>query len=263
MPTRQLIPHLDIIAAARKHYVRERKAQTPIEAVRALASMQKRPLPVLTGIATSEQPAVTLIAQLRATSSDTSKIEALAQELAAAGVDALALFTDDGLDPHGLDDLVALTRSVNLPVIGQDVIVDEYQIVESRAAGASALVLRTSTMDKNLLRTLVSTTQRNRMTAIVEANSVDEVIYANSLSPYVIAISQIDAWTGEPVKTPAAELRAHIPMGTRVMLAESLSTMSEIQAAINLQVDAVIVEPEFLLDSRNAAELHTLLRRTP
>lgn len=262
MPTRQLIPHLDIIAAARKHYVRERKAQTPIEAVRALASMQKRPLPVLTGIATSEQPAITLIAQIRAVSTDVNRVETAAREVAAAGVDALALFTDEGLDPHGLDDLVTLTRSVNLPVIGQDVIVDEYQIIEARAAGASALVLRASTMDKNLLRTLVSTTQRNRMTAIVEANSVDEVIYATSLSPYVIAISQIDAWTGEPVKTPAAELRAHIPIGTRVMLAESLATLDEVQAALKLGVDAVIVEPELVLDSACAAELHQLLRRT-
>ena len=262
MPTRQLIPHLDIIAAARKHYVSERKAQTPIEAVRALASMQKRPLPVLTGVATSEQPAVTLIAQIRATSHDTSQIEALAHNLAAVGVDALALFTDDGLDPHGLDDLVALTRTVNLPVIGQDVIVDEYQIVEARAAGASALVLRTSALDKNLLRTLVSTTQRNRMTAVVEANSIEEVIHAVGLSPYVIAISQIDAWTGAPVKTPAAELRAHIPAGTRVMLAESLGTLDEIRAAINLQVDAVIVEPELILNAAALTQIHQMLQRS-
>ncbi|MCA0455516.1 MAG: hypothetical protein LCI00_16195 [Chloroflexi bacterium] len=262
MPTRQLIPHLDIIAAARKHYVRERKAQTPIEAVRALASMQKRPLPVLTGVATSEQPAVTLIAQIRATSNDTTQIEVLARDLAAVGVDALALFTDNGLDPHGLDDLVALTRTVNLPVIGQDVIVDEYQIVEARAAGASALVLRTSALDKNLLRTLVSTTQRNRMTAIVETNSVDEIIHAVGLSPYVIAISQIDAWTGAPVKTPAAELRAHIPAGTRAMLAESLGTLEEIQAAVNLQVDAVIVEPELILNAVAFAQIHQMLQRS-
>ncbi len=261
MPTRQLIPHLDIIAAARKHYVQERKAQTPIEAVRALASMQKRPLPVLTGISSDGQTPVTLIAQLRATSADTTKLELLARELADAGVDALALFTDEGLDPHGLDDLVALTRTVNLPVIGQDVIVDEYQIVEARAAGASGLVLRASAMEKDLLRTLVSTTQRNRMTAVVEVNTVEEVIYAHSLSPYVIAFSQIDAWTGEPVKTPASELRAHIPTGTRVMLAESLSTLDEVQSAINLQVDAIIVEPELVLNPLYADDIHRLLRR--
>lgn len=263
MATRELIPHLDIIAAARRHYVRERKAQTPIEAVRALASMQKRPLPVLTAIPTDEQTPITVVAQVRVTATDGRGIESLAQQLAAAGADALALFTDNGLEPHGLDDLVMLTHSVNLPVISQDVIVDEYQIVEARAAGASALVLRASTMDQNSLRMLVSTTQRNRMTAVVEVNSLEEATYAQSLSPYVIAISRIDAWTGEPSQTSADELRTTISGNTRVILAESLATFEDVQAAVDLQVDAVIVEPELLLNPVHKAELFHILQRNP
>ncbi len=263
MATRELIPRLEIIAAARRQYVVERKSQTPIEAVRALASMQKRPLPILTAVPTDEQTPVTLIAQVRIAASDGVELESLARDLAAAGADALSLFTDDGLQPHGLDDLVALTRAVNLPVISQDVYVDEYQIVEARAAGASALVLRASTMGNDLLRTLISTTQRNRMTAIVEVNSVEEGIYAQSLSPYVIAISQIDAWTGEASSTPAADLRAAITGTTRVILAESLATLDDVQSAVDLQVDAVIVEPDFLLNPLYRTDLHHILRRNP
>lgn len=261
MATRELIPHLETIAAARRQYVLERKSQTPIEAVRALASMQKRPLPVLTTVEPDALAPVLLIAQVRAID-DGVEIESLAQNLAAAGADALSLFTDEGLQPHGLDDLVTLTRTVNLPIISQDVYVDEYQIVEARAAGASALVLRASTMEKEVLRTLVSTTQRNRMTAIVEVNNLEEVAYAQNLSPYVIAISQIDAWTGEASRIPAAELRAAITGATRVILAESLSTLADVEAAIDLQVDAVIVEADFLLNPLYRADLHQLLRRS-
>jgi indole-3-glycerol phosphate synthase len=263
MATRELIPHLELIAAARRQYVVDRKAQTPIEAVRALASMQKRPLPVLTTISTDEQTPVTLIAQVRVTANDGATVESLAHHLAAAGADAIALFTDEGLQPHGLDDLVALTRAVNLPVISQDVYIDEYQIVEARAAGASGVVLRASTMDNELLRTLVSTTQRNRMTAMVEVNSFEEAAYAQSLSPYVIAISQIDAWTGENSNISAADMRSAIAGTTRVILAESLSTLDDVQTAVDLQVDAVIVEPNFLLNPLHKADLHHLLRRNP
>jgi len=260
MATRELIPHLELIAAARKHYVKERKSQTPIEALRALASMQKRPLPVLTSVASKQSP-IMLIAQIRVDNGDTAGIETLAKNLADAGADALALFTDHGLEPHGLNDLVALTRAVNIPIISQDVFIDEYQIVETRAAGASGLVLRASTMDKELLRTLVSSTQRNRMTAIVEVNNFDEVAYAQSLSPYVIAISRMDAWTGASSNIPASELRAAISGDTRVILAESLGTLEDVQAAADLQVHAVIVQPELLLSSAHKAALHDLLRR--
>jgi len=263
MATRELIPHLELIADARRQYVVERKTQTPIEAVRALASMQKRPLPVLTAIPTHEQTPITLIAQVRVTHGDGVGLDSLCQHLASAGADALSLFTDDSLEPHGLGDLVALTRAVNLPIISQDVYVDEYQIVEARAAGASALVLRAATMDNNPLRTLVSTTQRNRMTAVVEVNTIDEVIYAQSLSPYVIAISQIDAWTGEASNVPAAKLRAAITGTTRVILAESLSTVEDVRAAIDLQVDAVIVEADFLLNPLHRSDLYHLLHRNP
>ena len=261
MATRELIPHLEHIAAARRQYVVDRKSQTPIEAVRALASMQKRPLPVLTAIPTDELTPVTLIAQVRVEANAGIELESLAKHLASAGADALSLFTDHDLEPHGLDDLVALTRTVNLPIISQDVFVDEYQIVEARAAGASALVLRASTMEKNVLRTLISTTQRNRMTAIVEVNSIEESAYVQSLSPYVIAISQIDAWTGEASPIPASELRTTINGTTRVILAESLATIEDVQAAVNLQVDAVIVEADFLLNPLHRTELQHLLRR--
>ena len=262
MATRELIQHLDRIAAARRNYVSERKAQTPIEAVRALASMQKRPLPVLTAIPTDEQTPIILIAQVQVAAGDSRQLEALAQQLAAAGADALALFTDHDLEPHGLDDLVALTRTVNLPVISQDVIVDEYQIVEARAAGASALVLRASTMDNNVLRTLISTTQRNRMTAIVEVNNLEEAAYAQSLSPYVIAIRRTDVWTGESSHISAAQLRQTISGNTRVILAESLATFEDVQIAVDMQVDAVIVEPDLLLNPLHKSELRHILHRS-
>ena len=80
MATRELIPHLELIAAARRQYVVERKSQTPIEAVRALASMQKRPLPVLTVVPTHEQTSVTLIAQVRVTDTNTAELESLARQ---------------------------------------------------------------------------------------------------------------------------------------------------------------------------------------
>lgn len=260
MATRELIPHLELIAAARKHYVKERKSQTPIEALRALASMQKRPLPVLTTVASHQSP-IMVIAQIRVENSDTAGIETLAKNLVEAGADALALFTDHGLEPHGLDDLVALTRAVNVPIISQDVFIDEYQIVEVRAAGASGLVLRASTLSQELLRTLVSSTQRNRMTAIVEVNNFDEIIYAQSLSPYVIAISRIDAWTGASSNLPVAELRAAIAGDTRVILAESLVSLDDVKAAVDLQVHAVILHPDLLLNAANKADLFPLLRR--
>ncbi len=263
MVTKELIPQLDVIVAAKKQYVLERKAQTPIEAVRALASMQKRPLPILNTIPESDQVPILLIGQIKRLAEVGNLIDLpkTARRLAQAGADALALFTDDSLYQGGLDDLVMLGREAHVPVISQDYVVDEYQVVEARAAGASALWLRSSILDHAQLRTLVSATQRNRMTAIVEVFSRAELEYAASLSPYVIALNRSDPRTQTNGPDSIQALRALIPSSSRVILSDSLTSMEAVQEAVQLDVHAVIVEEHLLVDPAYQPALNSLLRR--
>src|SRR5688500_10750561 len=192
MSTKDLIPQAEVVIAAKRQALAERRARTPIEAVRALASMQKRPQPVLNTVTADAQ--VVLIGQIKYTpaqGNNTLDYDPVASALryAKAGVEAVSLLTDETLYQGGLDDLVLVSRAVTVPVISQDFILDEYQIVEARAAGASALLLTSAVLEPPLLRTLVSATQRNRMTAIVEIHTAKELEYALRLSPYVIGIS--------------------------------------------------------------------------
>lgn len=262
MTTKEL-PRIEMIVEARRQYVQERKALTPIEAMRALASLQKRPQPILNAISASvdEKAAVTLIGQVSACPGDTAETGADARQLAESGVDAISVLTDLEIEAHSLDRLVAVTGDVSLPVISQDVIVDEYQVVEARAAGASGLVLRSSILEPIPLRALVSATQRNRMTAIVEVSSMSQLEQAVNISPYVIALSMIDPLTGEPVSTPLEAMRALIPPHIHVMLAERLGTLDEIEMAVALKVDAVLVADNLLFDPYYRLALHTLLQR--
>lgn len=259
MVTKELIPRLDVVVAAKKQYVLERKAQTPIEAVRALASMQKRPLPILNTIPESDHAPILLIGQITRDADPAQKLDlpATVRRLTQAGVDALALFTDESLYQGGLDDLVMLARAAHVPVISQDYIVDEYQVVEARAAGASALWLRSSILDSAQLRALVSATQRNRMTAIVEVHNRAELEHALGLSPYVISLNRYDPRTETDSPDTPETLRALIPSSSRVILSEMLTSLEAIQEAIRLDVHGVMVEEHLL----NNPSLNTLLRR--
>jgi indole-3-glycerol phosphate synthase len=265
MATKELIPQPDVILAAKRQSLDERKSRTPIEAVRALASMQKRPQPVLNTIA--ENAPVMLIGQIKYTAPHNGLLYepydpvATALRYVQAGVDAIALFTDETVYHGGLDDLVMVARAVNVPIISQDYILDEYQIVEARAAGASALMLYASALEKTLLRTLVSATQRNRMTAIVEVRSYEELDYALSLSPYVIGISSRDLFTPGFHSDQLHQLRPRIPANIRVMLTDGLTTLPEIEAAIKMGVDAVLVEGGLLDDPDVRADLQSMLHR--
>jgi indole-3-glycerol phosphate synthase len=137
MTTDNLPTNLEAILAAKRQFLMERRAKTPIAAVSALADMQRRPQPILNTVTNGSQ--VTLIGQI--THSDTYDPVAATLRYIREGVDAVSLFTDQIVYRRGLDDLLLVSRGVNIPVISQDYILDEYHVVEARAAGASALVL--------------------------------------------------------------------------------------------------------------------------
>jgi indole-3-glycerol phosphate synthase len=266
MATKELVPQIDVIIAAKRQYLQERKSQTPIEAIRALASMQKRPQPVLSAV-TADTP-VMLVGNIKYAMPQTGPLMStydpvgLALRYTRAGMDAVTLFTDESLYQGGLDDMVLVSRAVNVPLISQDYILDEYQVVEARAAGASALVLCSTIVTPSDLRVLVSATQRNRMTAIVEVRNQQEIEYALSLSPYVIGLSGRDLHSRDVTTSHLPELRALIPSSIRVMLMDPLRTLDEVHMAVSMGVHAIVID-EALLDSEgNRDDLDKILRRS-
>lgn len=224
------------ILAAKLHALELRKAKTPIEAIRALASMQKRPQPILSTITRGAQ--VTCIGQVtRAPADAPYDPVAQAQRWQRAGVDGIALFTDGDVYANGLHDLALVARAVSLPLIAQDYICDEYQVVEARAAGASGVVLYAQHLDAGTLRRLVSAVQRNRMTAIVQIGAVQDLEPVIAISPPVIACS-FDASDTSDAESWRA-LSALIPPHMRVLSSRPVETWSQRQALSALYVDPV------------------------
>ncbi|MCB9450822.1 MAG: hypothetical protein H6672_05250 [Anaerolineaceae bacterium] len=262
MATKELEPQVETILAAKRHYLKERMAKTPIEAVRALASMQKRPQPVLNTV--SQDSPVMLIGQIRYRLPQTGKMEenydpvGLALRFTQAGLDAVGIFTDATIYEGGLDDLVLVSRAVQVPVISQDYILEEYQIVEVRAAGASALVLSATVLEPAQLRTLVSATHRNRMTAIVQVHDEDELDSALALSPYVIGLSSYNPHTDTYDPTLIARLRAMIPSHTRVMVMDGLKTLADVETILAMDVHAILLCDVLLREPGAIAQLRAL-----
>jgi indole-3-glycerol phosphate synthase len=266
MPTKELIPQFEILIAARRQQVQERRALTPIEAVRALASMQKRPQPVLTSVPQTGQ--VALFGQINPDDDDpllrAPRLLDNIRRLVQSRVDGIALVSDEPLYQQGLEDLIVISRELNhsdLPSIYRDIIVDEYQVVEARAAGASALLLQASVLEPTLLRALVSSTQRHRMTSIIEVRNRTELENALSLRPYAIALCQVDPFTSQSLRGVLPELRQLIPASTHVVLAEALRTMEDVRFAVQLKVHAAFVAADLLLDPVHLVMLQSLFRR--
>mgnify|MGYP002336172886 CR=1 FL=1 len=257
-------PNLDTILDAKRRDLARRKRKTPIDAVRALASMQRRPEPLLSTVQENER--VLLIGQIDYAPPANGVLDghdpvAQAVHFARAGVDTIALFTDRGISSGGVEDLMFIARAVrsfNVPVITQNYIFDEYQVIEARAAGAAGVVLSAGMVDLRVLRILVSSTQRNRMTAIVEVANEAELASAIALSPQVIAFSNRSANGGDWL-TAARRLRPLVPRHVHIAVSGGVGSFDEMAQVAALGVDAVFVDTP-LLAPDNVPILRDLLR---
>ncbi|MEM9166273.1 MAG: indole-3-glycerol phosphate synthase TrpC [Planctomycetota bacterium] len=102
--------------------------------------------------------------------------EDIARRYHAAGASAISCLTDG---PHFGGELGYIERikdAVPIPVLRKDFIIDTWQLWESRAAGADAVLLIAECLTEGLLVDMLILTQRLGMTALLEVHSMDDLL---------------------------------------------------------------------------------------
>src|SRR5438105_597620 len=140
---------LEQIIANKRQEVAERSSRAPIEALEETIATLGRPRNFFQAV--TKKPVrkpLNLIAEVKKASPSAGVIREdfdpvkIAQTYAAAGADALSVLTDEKFFQGHLDFLHAIRDVVKLPVLRKDFLVEPYQVYESRAAGADAILLR-------------------------------------------------------------------------------------------------------------------------
>lgn len=255
MSTNEIALTPELITTAKQRRLAARQASTPLQAVVALASMQKQPPGVLNTVTRGER--VTLIGQIR--QADIYDPVTAALRYARDGIDAIALFTDDDVYSKGMDDLTLVTRGLDRPVLYQDYLLSEYHVAEARAAGAAAVIAWASLLERDTLRRVVSAAQRWRMTTILQVADADDLAYAPVLSPHVIAIGGHVDFDPLLDLDLLARLREDIPYNTRVMPLGCIHDADTLDAVLQTGVDAVIVGEALAGNARRIARTRELL----
>ena len=117
---------------------------------------------------------------------------ALARNYEAGGASCLSVLTDgpsfQGADPY----LIDARAAVSLPCIRKDFLVDPWQVVESRALGADAILVILAMIDDALAAELMSEAERLGMDALVEVHDEAEMARAGQLGATLVGINNRD-----------------------------------------------------------------------
>jgi indole-3-glycerol phosphate synthase len=213
----------DIVAGVREDLAPRMAAVPETELERRVAAA---PPALDTEAALRSQPGMAVIAEVKRSSpskgalADIPDPAGLAMSYAQGGATVVSVLTEPRRFSGSLDDLAAVRRQIEIPVLRKDFLVTRYQVTEARAWGADVVLLIVASLDQRDLVALREHAESLGMTALVEVHDEEETRRAVDGGASVIGVNARDLRTLEVDRTVFTKLRRHIPDDV-VTIAES------------------------------------------
>jgi indole-3-glycerol phosphate synthase len=157
------------------------------------------------------------------------------------GAVAVSVLTEENFFKGSLKDLQTVCEAVSLPVLRKDFIFDPYQVYESRAAGADAVLLIIAILSDALLANLYRLINQLGMAALVEVHDAGELRRALSLSPGVVGINNRDLMTFKVNLDTTALLIPQCPRNLITVAESGIHSRPDVQRLHELGVNAMLV----------------------
>jgi indole-3-glycerol phosphate synthase len=188
------------IMALKRARLEQSKRERAMEELRAQAiDMRRDSGQHALRLALNNRERVNVIAEFKRASPSKGVIRAdaepeqIALAYEAGGAAAISVLTEEDRFRGSLDDLRAVRAAVKIPVLRKDFIFDEYQIYESAAAGADAMLLIVAALDDERLARLRRITEDELgMDALVEVHTKDELRRAESIGAALVGVNNRD-----------------------------------------------------------------------
>ncbi len=147
-----------------------------------------------------------------------STVEEVTTAYAKYGASAISILTDEEFFGGSLDDLVAATIN-KVPLLRKDFIIDEYQLVESKAYGAEIILLIAACLSKEEVKTLASFAKNLGLNVLIEIHKESELEHICT-DIDVVGINNRDLKTFTVDINHSIELSKKLPEGT-IKISES------------------------------------------
>lgn len=189
-------------------------------------------------------------------------IEDWAQRYERSRASAISVLTDRDFFGGNLEFLRSVKSLTTKPVLRKDFIVDEYQVLESRANGADAILLIVAALtDEELVRFHRLATEL-QMDCLVEAHDAAEVTRALDAEATLIGVNNRDLNTFQVDLNVSLRLHSLLPSGV-VMVSESgIDRREHVEALENAGVHAILVGETLMRSDDPAAKIDDLLGHT-
>jgi len=236
---------LDRIVASTRDDVRRRRAAVPLSRLESELAGRGDDRPFQEALTL---PGVSVIAEHKRRSPSAGSIRegATVSDVVLAyergGAAAISILTEGKHFGGSLDDLREARATCALPILRKDFIVDPYQLYESAAAGADAILLIVAALEPKVLVALYAEARTLDLDVLVEVHDEDELNCAlEKVDADVIGINNRDLGDFSVDVERTFELLADIPAGKTVVSESGFHSREQLDALERVGVDGVLV----------------------
>jgi indole-3-glycerol phosphate synthase len=245
------VNRLDPILEATREEVARRRDAVPAAALERGRSDEVRPFTEALA-----RPGLSLVAEHKRRSPsagairDDIELEDVVKAYERGGAAALSILTDGPSFGGSLDDLRAARAATGLPALRKDFIVDPYQVYESFAAGADAILLIVAALAREQLHDLHAQAHELGLAALVEVHDEHELDVALSLGGGIIGINNRDLKTLRVDISRTFELLPRVAGHALVVSESGFAGRDQLDELERAGVDGVLIG-EALMRSRD------------
>lgn len=262
---------MDILARilqTKRARVEAAKRELPVERLYDQAIVRSRLSSAHTFVsALKHSPGLNIIAEFKRRSPSKGDIRndveptELARRYQAGGARAISVLTEQDHFAGSLQDLIAIREAVSLPILRKDFIFDEYQIYETAAAGAHALLLIVAALnDQQLVDLRQITEDRFGLDALVEVHSEEEMSRAISAGSRLIGVNNRDLRTFNVSLEISVKLSSTAPEGTTLVSESGLNNATDLGRLQKLGYNAFLIGESLMRSGDAESALRALLR---
>ncbi|MGQ0636703.1 MAG: indole-3-glycerol phosphate synthase TrpC [Planctomycetaceae bacterium] len=177
------------------------------------------------------------------------------------GAAALSVLTDERYFQGCLDDLTAVRWATALPILRKDFMLDRYQVLEARVAGADCVLLIAECLDDCTLRELYFYAAELGMATLIEIYEPDNLDRVLKLEPALVGVNNRNLRTFVTDLEHTIGLRPRVPSDCVLVSESGIQSRSDVERLERAGVGAILVGEALMRAPDPGAKLRELLGR--
>jgi indole-3-glycerol phosphate synthase len=262
---------LDTIVKTKRQEVAAAKEVRPVTELQSAIETAAPLRDFLAAVTGPPARTVNLIAEVKKASPSAGVIVAdfdpvaIAKTYAESGASALSVLTDKTYFSGHLDYIAPIKQAVDLPVLRKEFMIDEYQVVESRAAGADAILLISEILTLDEMHHFHAIARELGMAVLVEGHSAENLLAVIELlgppmdNGYVLGSNNRNLHVQETDVNTTVEIAKALPAGTPIVSESGLHTRGDVETVAQAGACAILVGESLLRSDDIGEKVRALL----